>query len=453
MYRAVIFVDLPDRDLMGDALIAHELEKRGIKCHLEPLETWQAAIYAHQPHFVLFNHLTVSHLADFSQKLKKWGVLVGCLLNEGLLYKEGSRLYCSTRRHDHLHCDLYLAWNDAHRDMLIEQKFCTPAEMARTTGCPRFDFYKEPWNYVYQHRDKDSELPTILVNATFALAHYYTMPRENAYKFFKPWINKIDGIDENYWNIVEAHYKGRERTPDFITPIIKSGKYRVIIRPHPREELSFYKAWIATLSEEEQNRVSLSINEPPPTAIFQSDVVVNCEDCTTSMETWLAEKPTITIALEQHEYWFTETYQRLSPIAYQPEELESLIQTAMAQPSQLDYCKERQEHLETWLHSTDGRCAARAANEIANLIKQKNLVPRIPFSLRGFWKKWKLLILKALNEPYRSRPKHVFRRIFSNKQEQVSIKYRDYLKSIRRSDVEEAIQALIIAESSQPKTD
>ncbi len=96
-YRAVIFVDLKDRDLMGDALIAHELAKRGITCYLEPLETWQSAIHAYQPHFVLYNHLTVRHLANFSQDMKRWGVLVGGLMNEGLLYFAGERKFCSEK--------------------------------------------------------------------------------------------------------------------------------------------------------------------------------------------------------------------------------------------------------------------------------------------------------------------------------------------------------------------
>jgi surface carbohydrate biosynthesis protein len=452
-YRAVIFVDLKDRDLMGDALIAYHLEKRGVRCYLEPLETWQAAIYAYKPHFVLYNHLTAKHLADFSIKLKRWGVLVGCLLNEGLCYGKMGRLFCSKKQHAPMHCDLYLAWNDAHRDELIEQGFCTPPEMARTIGCPRFDFYREPWSQVYQQEKHASEPPVVLVNATFALAHYYTMPREDADKFFEPWVNKVDGIDCNYWNLVEAHFYGRQRTPEFINPLIKSGKYLIVLRPHPREELTFYKEWIASLSAEEQSRVTLSNNESPPVAISRSDIVINCEDCTTSMETWLAGKPTITIALEQHSYWFTETYKKLSPIAYQPEELDGMIQTALAAPAQSEYRALRQSHLETWLHATDGKSAVRAADEITTLIKQRDFTPHIPFSIRGFWKKWKLFILKALNEPYRSRPKHILRRLLSSKQEQVSIRYRNYLKSIRRSDADEAMQKLMRAyDSSTPKS-
>tara|TARA_B110000908_G_scaffold157958_1_gene198590 strand:- start:573 stop:1961 length:1389 start_codon:yes stop_codon:yes gene_type:complete len=459
-YRAVIFVDLKDRDLMGDALIAHHLEKRGVTCYLEPLETWQSAIHAYQPHFVLYNHLTVNHLADFSQEMKSWGVLVGSMLNEGLLYAKSARIYTSKKQHDNIHCDLHLTWNNLHRDELMKYEFCTPPDMARTVGCPRFDFYKPPWSNVYQQikpSAENNELPVILVNATFALAHYYTMPRENADRFFALWKDKVEGVAD-YWRLVETHYKGREKVPSYITPLIESGKYRVILRPHPREELAFYQDWISSLPPEHRNLVSISTNEPPPVSIFKSDIVINCEDCTTSMEAWLAGIPTLTIALEQHPYWFTETYNRLSPIVYNAEELMEMIPPTLETPMQLDYHTLRQEHLEKWLFSTDGKSSERAADEIANLIKEKNLTPHIPFSPRRFWKKWKLLLLKAINEPYRSRPKHILRRMFSDKQEQVSIRYRDYLKSIRRSDSEEAMQKLATVESAwtdkkKPSTD
>ena len=93
------------------------------------------------------------------------------------------------------------------------------------------------------------------------------------------------------------------------------------------------------------------------------------------MEAWLAGKPTITLALTQHPYWFTETYKRLSPIAYEPEQLDEMIELAQAAPEQPDYAPLRQEHLEKWLYSTDGKSAIRAAEQITNTIKEKNLTP------------------------------------------------------------------------------
>lgn len=68
----------------------------------------------------------MKHLADFSQELKEWNVLVGCLMKEGLLYFPGERTFCAKRQDEHMHCDLYLTWNDVHRAELIEHSFCTP---------------------------------------------------------------------------------------------------------------------------------------------------------------------------------------------------------------------------------------------------------------------------------------------------------------------------------------
>ena len=432
---------------MGDALIAHHLAKRGVTCYLEPLETWQSAVYAYEPHFILFNHLTVKHLADFSQVLKSWGILVGSLLNEGLLYGESARSYCSQKQYENVHCDLFLTWNEAHREALVEHEFCNPPEMAQASGCPRFDFYQPPWCDVYKKSREEGELPVVLVNATFALAHFYTLPRENADSFFAQWRGKMEGLSD-YWALVEAHYNGRQRVPSYITPLIKSGKYRVIIRPNPREELAFYHDWIASLEPGERELVSISTNESPPVAIFKSDVILNCEDCTTCMEAWLAGKPTLTIALERHPYWLTDTYKRLSPIAESADQLREMIESAMQNPEQTDYRAPRLEHLEKWLYSTDGRSAERAAEKIADLIKSRDLTPRVPFSVRGQWKKWKLLVLGAFDEPYRFRPKHYLRRRFSSKQEQVSLRYMAYLKSIRRSEVTDAANKIIHAEKA-----
>jgi hypothetical protein len=91
--------------------------------------------------------------------------------------------------------------------------------------------------------------------------------------------------------------------------------------------------------------------------------------------------------------------------------------------------------MQKWLGGYDGRSAQRAAREIHDLIVSKNTTPRIPFTFAMVRKKWKLFVLHAFNEPYTFQPKHFIRRKFKGKQEQVSIKYRNYLKSVRPSDV------------------
>lgn len=437
MPSALIFVDLPSRDFMGDALIAHELRKLGITCHLEPLQSWQSAVFAYKPNLVLFNHLTTEKLADYSQTLKGYNILVGSLLNEGLTYEASAREFVSRKQFPQLHCDLHLCWNDHHRDALIDHRFCSPPEMARTVGCPRFDFYQQPWAQIYQKEiHREDNRPVILVNTTFALAHFKTLPRENADRFFADWKDKIAGLND-YMAVVDSHYDGRNMLPPFLEQILDTGEYRIILRPHPREELGFYDQWFDTLPPDQRSLISLSVNEPPFRPILASDLVLNCEDCTTSMEAWLARKPTLTIALAQHPYFYTETYKRLSPIVDQPSMIVEEIRNALQAPEQSHYQPLREAHLKEWLYSSDGRSARRAAEEIAALIRKRNNTPKIPFSFRGWRQKLKLLTLHAFDEPYTFQPKHFLRRRLDKSGGQHTIKYRNYLKSIRPSQVRE----------------
>ena len=79
MKTVVIFVDSKSRDLMGDAMIAHHLEKRGVRCILEPLASWRACVGAWTPDFILFNTLNRAHPAQLSQPLNQCGTLPGIL--------------------------------------------------------------------------------------------------------------------------------------------------------------------------------------------------------------------------------------------------------------------------------------------------------------------------------------------------------------------------------------
>jgi len=53
----VYLIDHKGRDLMGAALIAYHLEKLGIVCHMEPLQSWRSSLPAWKPNLILFNHL------------------------------------------------------------------------------------------------------------------------------------------------------------------------------------------------------------------------------------------------------------------------------------------------------------------------------------------------------------------------------------------------------------
>ena len=55
-HKVVYLVDNKRRDLAMAALIALQLERRGIECVLEPLESYRAVLAADRPDMIIFNH-------------------------------------------------------------------------------------------------------------------------------------------------------------------------------------------------------------------------------------------------------------------------------------------------------------------------------------------------------------------------------------------------------------
>lgn len=447
-HTVVIFVDSKARDLMGTALIAHHLEKRGIRCQLEPLASWRSCLGAWQPDFILFNHLNAPHLADFSQQCKEWGVLIGVLPNEGIFYVEGTLEYNSKRTRDDVHCDAVFCWNDIHRDSLIARGFCSDPSAVVSVGVPRFDFYRPPWNHFSEkrRRERRRDKPVVLVNTNFQLSHFLDLPRKSADTFFAPWKDEIP-IYKDYWEIVESSGRGRERFLDHLRVLIECGKYDLVLRPHPRENRQFYVDWLATLPTELSSRVRLSLNETISEAIMGADLEISCENCTTTMEAWLVGIPTVGLVFEKHPFSYTPEVGSLLPECEDPAELVPMIDEALANPSQPDYAEGRCRHMEKWMYRTDGRASERVADGIAVAISRRKKPRKIQLDLPNRRRALKLRMAHWFDEPSNVTPAHYLRHLFKGEKGTQSVKYRAYLKAVRPSEVTQARELIRSIES------
>ena len=441
MDTVIIFVDSKPRDLMGDALMAHQLEKKGVRCMLEPLASWRACVGAWKPDLILFNHLNSAHLTNFSQQLKSWGILAGVLLNEGIFYAEGTLEYNSQVHFDDMHCDLMLSWNITHERELVKNKICATDEQIVTVGVPRFDFYKSPWNQVKRSTRTKSDRPVILMNSNFSLAHYHELPDEDGDRLFAQWKDKI-AIYADYRNAIIASHKGRAAFPDFVKTLIDEDKYEIIVRPHPREDPKFYLSWYNSLDEQQKKHVRLSMKEEICDVILSCDLEISCENCTTTLEAWLAGKPTIGLTFEKHPFFFTPEICCMQPECSEPETLVQLLDEALAKPDQLKFQDARRKHVEKWVYKEDGKSSERAADAIVKMLEQRKSPKDIKLDFPNKRRGLKLRILSALNEPSNSQPKHFIKNLFFGKRGKQTIRYRDYLKAIRPSDVKEARNAI-----------
>ncbi len=387
---------------------------------------------------IIFNHLLHKHLIDYSRELHSFGVLVGCLLSEGLCQTDSGRKYLSTRHQSNLHCDLFLAWNEKHSNELIREAFCTPPQNATCVGVPRFDAYKAPFQKIFENSAKLNSKIKILVNTTFAIAHFHERSNEEKMLLIGALGEGTEG-SKNYERLIESHFKSRELVLGYLEKIIAEGSFELTIRPHPREEKDFYTKWINSKTKEDQRLVKISPNLSVASDILNHDVVLNCEDCTTALESWIAGKPTITLALSQDPAFFTDVWRKSSPVVESPDELIAQIRNATQKPDQPAYRTMRDEILRHLVYKADGQSSLRAAQAIVEVLKTQAERPRFPFDFHTLRRAAKLHLLRLLNQPAHATPRQVAMDLLKiGSHEKSSIRDRNYFKAVKPSDVRQA---------------
>jgi surface carbohydrate biosynthesis protein len=432
----VILVDNRRRDLMGAALIAHHLDGLGVDCHLEPLETYRAVLDAYRPDLILFNHLTAGHLVDYSQRLDRLGVLTAVLSNEGILYDPEVLRFNAGRYHRGAHIDLFLCWNEAHRAALAESGFGARTRL-EVVGVPRFDFYFEPWASLFRTAPRPrGPRPRVLLCTNFVFARYRDLPPERADRLFAPWKDRIPQY-RDYRSLIETNYQARGRFLAFAAALLAADRFDLTLRPHPGEDPAVYQAWLdarpATLRpgirmERERNITGL---------ILDTDLAVSCETCTTSLESWIAGRPTVELALLRHPVFFHAEHAALNPLCERPEDLAEVVAAQLRAPAQPAFAEGRRRHLARWCASPDGTSSARVAAAIAAAIDARPGRDWSGLDWRDRRRAVRLRALRRLGLPYNYDPLlGVKRRVLGDGR--ISKKLQTRQKTITPADVAQA---------------
>lgn len=406
----VILVDNKKRDLPSSALIAYHLEKSfGINCELQPLEAWRACLASLKPDYILFNHLTASHLARFSKRLHEMGIGVGVLPNEGILYNKEVSNYNAGKYHRDVHIDNFFCWNEAHRNAILNN-VGGMGENVHVVGVPRFDYYFHPWKRIFEEKDGSASgrrRPRILVCTNFVFAKMEEWPRWKVDKIFAPWCERISTY-KNYREMIKVNAKSRERFFDFLNILVRKTKYYIDLKPHPSEDIVIYKRWHDRLTPEEKERVMVRTEEMIFELINTCDLEISCETCTTALEAWIAGKPTIELVLEKHPVFFHEEVAKCNSLCNSPEDLPGLVERTLQNPGQKDLQPYRIRHLDRWCDSPEGDSALKVAEVIASSISRRTS-PKWKFTLDDRRRAIKLRFKNSLDLSYGSRP---LRRIF-----------------------------------------
>jgi surface carbohydrate biosynthesis protein len=439
MKKVVLLVDNKRRDLPGVALIAHHLRQRDVRPFIEPLEAYRAVLPAYRPDMIVFNHLLASHLTNYSAQLAKLGVKVAVLPNESLLYNPDVMRFNCRRYRDNVHVDLYFCWNEIQHACLVQNGYDKLGTRLEVVGNPKFDFYFEPWAKIFRPPAEKRTRWRILVCTNFALASYFEMPRVEADKLFDIWRKHIP-VYERYWEAIEANHRARARLVDFLNAILWSGKFELVVRPHPGEPASFYEQWRDALDPALRHNVRLARDDAIYTVIPACDLEISCETCTTAIESWLCLKPTIELVFEKHPMFYHPQVAGLNVECHHPGDIVAEIERQLAQPGQPEFVGGRREHLRRWCHSPDGTSCEQVASAIAEVAGDA----RPDFSNGFGWndrrRGLKLQALTALDLPCNFDPLLGLRH-WLNPQAHRG-KARSYEKTIRPADVRQAEAAI-----------
>jgi len=282
--RVALIVDHPQRDLPGMVLTALELGRRGVVCHLVPLNLQERELLALAPDFVLINYLRLGN-ERVIRVLLSAGIRVGLLDTEGAIWSDcGAYTELLWQDPDLLRA-IHPAcmWGPRMADCLVAGGFLDPSQIV-VTGCPRFDLYHPDWANVLREPSAVVR-PRILINTNFSGVNpRFATVDQNRRQFAESfgWSEaRIAGhLEAERQGIAGMIELARRLAGDF--PALE-----VQVRPHPFEDVTHYEEALKDLPG-----IRIGNERPVQTDIFQAAVVVQ-RSCSTAIEAAMAGVPTV----------------------------------------------------------------------------------------------------------------------------------------------------------------
>lgn len=296
--RVALIVDHPQRDLAGIVLLARELCRRGVTCHLVPLNSQERELWALAPDFVLLNY-TRRGTETLAQRLLEAGIDFGLLDTEGVVWTGEIGPDGSIRARFDGYTELL--WRDPS---LLKRASVVcmwgprlaghlasggwfAREQLIPTGCPRFDFYHRRWRSVFDSRAGDeAERPhRILINTFYSIVNSRLVPVS---------VNEMQLRDVLGWPADRIQqYLEAERGA--IRGLIEVGRrlandypaVEILLRPHPFEDEEVYRSAFGSLGN-----VRVDGSGSVYRRIFESSVLI-ARGCTTAVEAAMAGVPSL----------------------------------------------------------------------------------------------------------------------------------------------------------------
>ena len=388
--RILLLCDHKRRDLPNLCAIKLALESLGNKVLISATKDAHAHTTAFKPDVVVFNHLHSATYRTFSRILKENGRTVVVLPTEGAMRPEYESIGAGEFS-DYSNVDLFLAWSNKASDD-VRRRWGNSGTEVRGIGCTRFDFHHPRFHEAVMTREAfcakwglDPSRPLV----TWATAYGYAylndniaknriaqFEREAAEVGLKECLRRI-GID--LIDLPAIVFEGRDVAADaFFETAEKLSDVQFVIKPHPLEDLNYYRRRIADTG---LHNVRFCPHDYIWSILRASDVHLH-RQCTTASEAWMWGKPTIEMGMDKHPARTWPEREAGSDIAEDTKSLIELVRYRLITPVDSNLHEYRLNYIHTWFGAADGhRCEAAAQAIHQYSLERKTISSRQP--IRG----------------------------------------------------------------------
>lgn len=230
-----LVVDNPHRDFEGLVLVAAHLAKSNFEVLLIPMYKQRFVAKYQSVDIMVINYLRPNNLETFLD-FKRAGIKVAVLDTEGVGgrdFEEFAGLVSQTKM-THL-IDLYMFWGLGQMNA-VEKRGLVRAEKAVVTGCPRYDFFAEPWSRTIESNIINNDF--ILFNTNFPTVNpKFSKGKGDEYKtllsvgFTTALAKEI--VDQNL-----KAYAGMKALIKLAATSMPAQMF--VLRPHPFEDIKGY---------------------------------------------------------------------------------------------------------------------------------------------------------------------------------------------------------------------
>jgi hypothetical protein len=376
--RIQLLCDHKWRDLPNLTVIKLLLERAGHRVLMSTTKDAEPLMQSFRPDCVVFNHLFGGTYRDLSRNLRDAGVAVVMLPTEGAMRPEFTTIAAGEFA-DFSACDLFLNWSAPAADLLRE-RWDADEDMAPIVGCTRFDFYHPDFKRAITPREEfcrryglDPDRRIVTWATQYGYAHIVDLPDKHA-QFVRDAADI--GLTEcctriglDVADVPRLHAEGREATSAaFFKLAQRMPDVQFIIRPHPVEDRNYYRR---KMQDHGLNNVGFCPSDYIWNILNVSDVHLH-RQCTTAVEAWMWNKPTVEMAMDDVPQWRWDDREAGSDIVADADALVDVVASHLGgRAVEADRLAYRRRYLEKWFGPFDGKRCMTAASRIDSFLAQR----------------------------------------------------------------------------------